>query len=230
MTSRRIVVLVSGNGTNLQALMDAVGTGELNAEIVAVISNKAEAFGLERAARAGIRTEVLEALPDEERGDYDARLASLIAPYRPGLVVLAGWMRLFTTGFCTKHRIINLHPAKPGLFPGLHAIQRSYDAWKAGELNESGVMVHWVPDSSVDAGPVIVWRPVPFLPGDSIDDFEARVHAIEHEVLLEATAQALDSVQTTARRQTIDLAAEDASPPTIPARTETQEVRNVPLK
>ncbi len=189
----RLVVLASGNGSNLQAILDAVTEGRLDAEVVAVVSNDHEAFALQRAAAAGVETVVL---PHEgrDRADYDTELAYTVATFGPDLVVLAGWNRLLTSAFVSHHITINLHPAKPGAFPGLGAIERAYDGWRAGRVDHGGVMVHYVPDEGVDDGPVIAWEPVPFEPGDTLEAFEARVHRVEHRLLVESIATALDTL------------------------------------
>ena len=188
----RLVVLVSGGGTNLQALLDACAAGRLDAEVAAVVSNRPDAFALSRAEAAGVATEVV-APAGRDRGQYDAALADVVASHRPDLVVLAGWLRILTAPFLDRFagRVLNLHPARPGSFPGLHAIERAYQAWRDGEVDEGGVMVHLVPDERVDAGPVVAWRPVPFSPGDTLETFQARVHDVEHQVLVEAVATVL---------------------------------------
>jgi phosphoribosylglycinamide formyltransferase-1 len=113
-------------------------------------------------------------------------------------VVLAGWLRILTSAFLDRFagRVLNLHPAQPGQFPGLRAIERAFEAWQAGRIDAGGVMVHLVPDEEVDAGPVVTWRPVPFEAGDTLADFEARVHAVEHELLVDAVALVLGGAGT----------------------------------
>lgn len=193
----RLVVLVSGRGSNLQALLDACAGHRLDAEVVAVVSNRPGAPALERAEAAGAAA---VALPVEgrERGEYDARLAEVVQGHRPDLVVLAGWMRILSTRFLDQFagHVLNLHPALPGTFPGLHSIERAYEAWCRGEIDEGGVMVHLVPDEEVDAGPVVAWRPVPFLLGDDLESYEQRVHRAEHEVLIEGVAKVLGAAGT----------------------------------
>ena len=196
----RIAVLVSGNGSNLQALIDAVETNALEVEIVVVASNRSDAFGLERARQAQIPTISPTTVPlpaeGEERSTYDRRLAEAVAAYAPDVVVLAGWMRILTMEFLGRFPVLNLHPAKPGAFPGIHAIERAFSAWGAGEVDESGVMVHWVPDEGVDSGPVIAWEPVGFEAGDTIESFEARLRETEHRLLVAAVATATATVRT----------------------------------
>lgn len=189
----RIVVLASGGGTNCQALIDACTDGLLDAEIVAVVTNKVDAGVVARAARAGIECCVVDhrgSDPDERRR-ADARLIDVVASFRPDLVVLAGWMRILGAEVGSAFPIINLHPAKPGEFPGIRSIERAFEAWTAGEIVESGVMVHWVPDEGVDVGPVIVTEAVPFLPGDTLDTFADRLHAVEHRLIVDAARTAL---------------------------------------
>lgn len=186
----KLVVLVSGNGSNLQAVIDACAAGRLEAEVVAVVSNVAGVYALERAEAAGIPT-VVATHKGRERAAYDAELAALVAGYEPDLVVLAGWNRLLTSKFLSQHTTINLHPAQPGAFPGLGAIEAAYEAWRAGTVDAGGVMVHHVPDEGVDDGPVILWEPVPFEPGDTLARFTERVHATEHRLLVAAIGTVL---------------------------------------
>lgn len=186
----RLVVLVSGNGSNLQAVLDACGRGELAAEVVAVVSNSGSAYALERAQAAGVPT-VVALHQGRPRADYDADLAQTVAAFAPDLVVLAGWNRLLTTAFLSKHTTINLHPAQPGAFPGLGAIEAAFEAWQRGEISQGGVMVHHVPDEGVDDGPLIDWAPVDFEPGDTLARYQARVHGVEHRLLVSAIAACL---------------------------------------
>jgi formyltetrahydrofolate-dependent phosphoribosylglycinamide formyltransferase len=193
-STARLVVLVSGNGSNLQAVLDACADGRLAAEVVAVVSNNSNAYALQRAEAAGVDT-VVAPHDGRERADYDNELAYTVASYGPDLVVLAGWNRLLTSVFVSHHVTINLHPAKPGAFPGLGAINKAYDAWQEGRIDSGGVMVHYVPDEGVDSGPVIAWESVPFEAGDTLDAFEARVHEVEHRLLVDGIATALDTVR-----------------------------------
>lgn len=188
---KRLAVLISGSGTNLQAIIDAVHEGRLAAQIVVVVSNRRDAYGLVRAARAGIPTLYFPLKPYRDAGrsreEYDADLAERVAAYAPDLVVLAGWMHVLSPAFLARFagRVLNLHPALPGQFPGTHAIQRAYEAYRRGEIAHTGVMVHWaVPE--VDAGAVVAQAEVPILPTDTPEDLEARVHRTEHRLLVEA--------------------------------------------
>jgi phosphoribosylglycinamide formyltransferase 1 len=188
----RVVVLISGNGSNLQAILDACASGELNAQVGAVISNKRDAFGLERARRANVPTIVKPKFKEQDRRIYDAELAELVAAYQPDWIVLAGWMRVLSSAFLDQfpNHVVNLHPALPGTFPGTHAIERAYAAYRAGEITHTGVMVHLVPDEGVDVGPMLAQEIVPIKADDTLDDLEARVHAVEHRLLV-ATLKSL---------------------------------------
>lgn len=183
----RLVVMVSGSGTNLQAVLDAVGSGRLAAEVVAVVSNRAGVRALERAAAAGVPSVHVAANPGEARADYDARLADVIAGFDPDWIVLAGWMRILTMSFLGwfPGRVLNLHPALPGELPGVDAIARAWDEARTGRRTASGVMVHLVPDEGVDDGPVLATRTVPIDATTSQEGFEAAMHAAEHDLLVE---------------------------------------------
>ncbi len=183
-----IVVLISGHGSNLQAILDACTCGELNAHVVAVISNKRDAFGLERAQRANVPAIVKLKAKEQDRRAYDAELADLVASYQPDWVVLAGWMRVLSSAFLDRfpRRVVNLHPALPGAFPGTHAIDRAYAAHRAGEIDRTGVMVHLVPDEGVDDGPVLAQEIISIDHDDTLESLEARIHAVEHRLLVAA--------------------------------------------
>lgn len=187
----RLAVLVSGSGTNLQAILEAISARQLKAEVVLVVSNRWDAYGLIRANKAGVSTLYFPLKPYTDAGQpreaYDADLAAHIAAYQPDLIVLAGWMHILSPAFlgCFPDRVINLHPALPNMFPGIHAIERAYEAYQHGEIEHSGCIVHTV-IPEIDAGTVIVSRAVPILPEDSLVDFEVRMHAAEHEIIVEA--------------------------------------------
>lgn len=192
---RKLVVLISGSGSNLQAILDACASGELCAQIVAVISNKPDAFGLERARRANVPAVVKLKSQAQDRRAYDAELADLVLSYQPDWIVLAGWMRVLSSEFLDRfpNRVINLHPALPGTFPGTHAIQRAFDAYQRGEIQHTGVMVHLVPDEGVDCGPVLAHEIVPINQADTLDVLELRIHAVEHRILVATIRQLTDS-------------------------------------
>jgi formyltetrahydrofolate-dependent phosphoribosylglycinamide formyltransferase len=192
----RLAVLISGNGSNLQAIIDATRTGRLDAQVVVVVSNRKDAFGLIRAEQASIPTRYHPLKPYRDRGQnrqvYDADLADLLAAFKPEWIVLAGWMHIFSNAFLSRFpdRVINLHPALPGQFPGAHAIADAFVAYRRHEIEHTGIMVHLVPDERVDEGPVLATRVVPILPQDSEETLAARIHAAEHTLLVD-TLQAL---------------------------------------
>jgi formyltetrahydrofolate-dependent phosphoribosylglycinamide formyltransferase len=187
----RIVVMISGSGTNLQALINAVQAGELATDIVGVVSNRKAAFGLQRAAQAQIETLYFPLKPYVEQGlsreAYDADLAARVADFEPDLIVLAGWMHVLSEDFLSHFpdQVINLHPALPGAFPGLNAVERTFEAYQKGEVAHGGVMIHYVVPE-VDAGPVIAEAVVPITPEDSLETFTARLHGVEHKLIVTA--------------------------------------------
>jgi phosphoribosylglycinamide formyltransferase 1 len=182
----RLVVLISGNGSNLQAILDACTASELDAEVISVISNKADAYGLTRARNAGIETIYFAKLENESRRDYDSRLADYVTGKLPDYIVLAGWMRILTPAFLSNfpNHVVNLHPALPDTFPGTHAIERAFEAYQRGEIKHTGIMVHLVPDEGVDNGPVLATEIVPINKDDTLVTLETRVHETEHELLV----------------------------------------------
>lgn len=186
---KRLIVLVSGYGSNLQAILNASTQGELPAKVVAVISDRADAFALQRAIDAGVPAIPLPFCKaiHINRAGYDEVLADVIEPYRPDLIVCAGWMRILSPGFVRRFsgKIINLHPALPGMFPGAHGIEDAFNAFQRGEISHTGVMVHYV-DEGVDTGPVIAKAEVPIYSTDSLKDLEKRVHDAEHTLLVQA--------------------------------------------
>jgi phosphoribosylglycinamide formyltransferase 1 len=183
----RLVVLISGNGSNLQAILDACTSGALPATVVSAVSNKADAYGLVRARKAGVEAVYFPKQEHESRVEYDARLAAYVSSCQSDYIILAGWMRILSAAFlsCFPDRVINLHPALPGTFPGMHAIERAYAAYQRGDIKKTGVMVHFVPDEGVDNGPVLGLQEICFMPGEGLEQFEARVHDVEHKLLVD---------------------------------------------
>lgn len=183
----RLVVLISGEGTNLQAILDACRDAVLPARVTAVFSNRGSAPGLERAHQAGVPAIAFPKPREMDRLAYDRSLAEAVLEYAPDWVVLAGWMRLLSMCFLSQFpgRVVNIHPALPGTFPGVEAIERAYQAWQAGKIDHSGVMVHLVPDEGIDSGPVLAQETVAFQPGDTLDHFASRIHAVEHRLYVE---------------------------------------------
>ncbi|GHJ89782.1 hypothetical protein NliqN6_6184 [Naganishia liquefaciens] len=230
----RITVLISGSGTNLQALMDAAGSDRLpNAQITYVVSSRSNVKGLERAANhnppipssvCALKTFV-NRNPGATRIDYDKEVARRVVESRPDLVVLAGWMHILSPEFlaildgtvapppvpayvlATQNAstplseepthfpipIINLHPALPGAFDGANAIDRAYGAAQKGEIQKTGVMVHKVVPE-VDAGEPLVVREVPCVKGETLEDLEKKMHAVEHEIIVDGARKVLESL------------------------------------
>jgi len=178
----RIVVLASGSGTNLQAILDKLH-GQGLVEVVAVGSDKPGAGALKRATDAGVDTAVFPAAAYADRMGRDAAMGDWVESHHPGLVVLAGYMQLLTEPFVARFagRIVNIHPALLPEFPGLDAIGQALGAG----VQETGVTVHFV-DEGVDTGPVIVQRRVPVPVGRERQVLEAAVHNVEHELYPEA--------------------------------------------
>jgi phosphoribosylglycinamide formyltransferase-1 len=186
----RLVVLASGNGSNLQAILDACRDGHLAADVVAVVSDRPAATALSRATVADVQAVPLPPGPGEPRSDYDTRLADAVDDFDPDVVVLAGWMRILTMSFLARFpgRVVNLHPALPGELPGTHAIERAWHEALAGERTRTGVMVHLVPDEGVDSGPVLATATVPIQPDDTLESLSARIHTTEHRLLIATLA------------------------------------------
>lgn len=195
-------VLVSGNGTNLQAVLDAVGDGSLDARVRVVISNRAGVRALERAERAGVPWLVVSHKDFASREAFDAALADALATHGAEWVLLAGFMRVLSRGFLARfpHRVLNIHPALLPAFPGTHAIRQALDYG----VTLTGCTVHLV-DGGVDTGPVLAQRAVQVLPNDSEESLAARIHPIEHELLVETLRRLstgeLDALAVERRRQ-----------------------------
>ncbi|KAJ5727718.1 hypothetical protein N7493_005538 [Penicillium malachiteum] len=208
-TPVRTTVLISGNGSNLQAVIDQIAAGNLNANIIRVLSNRKDAFGLERARKANIPTQYHNlvkykkqhpATPEgvqAAREEYDAELARLILADQPELVVCLGFMHILSPQFLeplelAKVRIINLHPALPGAFNGVNAIERAHAAWVEGKIDKTGVMIHDV-ISEVDMGTPILVKEIPFRKGEDedIEVFEKRVHETEWGTVIEGVGLVL---------------------------------------
>ena len=203
---RRIAVLASGSGTNLQALLDATAGGTLEAEVAVVVSDRADAGALRRAAAAGVAT---VSLPLGNRNDpvvrqaYDRRLAEVIHAFEPDLIVLAGWMLILTPVFLDRFpgRIVNVHPAllpdgggievltSHGRLPALRGPRAVRDALRR-RLPATGATVHYV-TTTVDSGPVILKEEVPVLPDDDEIRLHERIKSVEHRLLPRAVAMAL---------------------------------------
>ena len=175
----RLVILISGSGSNLQAFIDAIARGELHAQIVAVISNKPTALGVQRADAAGIPTAVIDHQQFADRETFDAALRDCVQQFQPDLVILAGFMRILTPVFLRPFigRLLNIHPSLLPKYPGLHTHQRAIDA---GDL-EAGATVHFVTEE-LDGGPAIIQAHVPVQSTDTAEHLAARVLQVEHRI------------------------------------------------
>lgn len=184
-----IVILVSGNGSNMQALIEAARrdrwASRFGARIGSVISNRPQALALQKAAAAGIATRVVDHTLHATRGDFDAALMTSIDEDAPALVLLAGFMRVLTPGFVAHYtgRLVNIHPSLLPAFPGLHTHQRALDAG----CRVAGATVHWV-NETLDGGAIIDQVVVPIVAGDSADSLAARVLSQEHLLFPRAVA------------------------------------------
>ncbi|KAF2719988.1 phosphoribosylglycinamide formyltransferase [Polychaeton citri CBS 116435] len=211
----RVTVLISGTGSNLQALIDACGSGQIpDAAIVRVVSDRKNVRGLERAEQAGIPTATHGILPykqkhphpedskkmsDEARSAYDTELARIVLADRPEMVVCAGFMRILTPSFLGPLQqasvpIINLHPALHGDLTGAGCIERAWEEYQAGERKSSGVMIHHV-IADVDMGEPIVQRVVEMEGCSTVEDFQQRVHASEHPLIVEGTTVIVQKIR-----------------------------------
>jgi phosphoribosylglycinamide formyltransferase-1 len=185
LSSKRVAVLISGEGSNLQALIDAARARTLGAEIAAVVSNRRAARGLERARNAGISAHYLGAARGQERQEYDAALAALLAPHEPDLIVLAGFMRIVGPPFIEQFagRLLNIHPSLLPKFPGLDTHRRVLEARERWH----GATVHFV-TADLDAGPAVLQYRLAVHAGDTSESLAARVHVGEHIILPRAVA------------------------------------------
>ena len=187
--NRNLAVLISGRGSNLQAIIRAIAEGRLDARIAIVISNRAEAAGLDRAREAGIATLCLSHKSFATREDYDRRLVDELRARDVGLVCLAGFMRLLSAVFIDAfpNAILNIHPALLPAFPGLEA---QHQAWEHG-VKVSGATVHLV-TCDLDAGPIVLQAAVPVFDDDTADTLAARILIEEHRIYPEAIRLVLD--------------------------------------
>ena len=187
--NQRLGVLISGRGSNLQALIDAIARGRLDASIAVVISNREDAAGLERARVAGIEAICLSHRAFATRDEYDRALVKELRARDVGLVCLAGFMRLVGTPLIDAfpNRILNIHPSLLPAFPGLDAQKQAIDHG----VKVSGVTVHLV-TAELDGGPIVVQRAVPVIPGDTADSLAARILEEEHRAYPDAVQMILD--------------------------------------
>ena len=185
----KIVVLISGNGSNLQQIIDHIASGQIKAEISAVISNRPDVFGLKRAEKAGIPAIVLDHTQFTDRAAFDQSLAQIVESYQPDLVVLAGFMRILSDTFVEqfKQRLINIHPSLLPKYKGLHTHKRALE----DKQKEHGASVHFV-IPELDAGSVILQGVVPVKADDTEETLEKRVHQIEYIIYPKAIQWLVD--------------------------------------
>ena len=179
MTQKSIVILISGSGTNLQAIIDAVNNGQIKATISAVISNRADAKGLQRAQNADIKTVFIDPKIHDDRASFDQALTSEVDKYKPDLIVLAGFMRILSDRFISRYKdsILNIHPSLLPEFKGLHTHRRVLESSK----HIHGASVHFV-SNELDSGPVVLQAEVPVMTGDSEESLAQRVLQQEHVI------------------------------------------------
>ncbi len=191
----RLVVLMSGDGVDLQAVLEACASGELNARVVAVISDEHKAAGVQTARRAGLHTAVLPRAKGEAHREYAARLADLVASFHPDWVVLSGWDKIPGAPFLSRfpNRILHLHPALPSAFPGSHAVERAFYAFCRDEIDHTGVMVQLLSGEGDESGPILGHEQVPIEPDDTIESLEARVRAAGGQLLVATLKQLVNA-------------------------------------
>lgn len=199
MAEKRIVVMISGSGSNLQAIIDAIAGGHVNGRIAAVLSNKAGVFGLERAEKAGIPQIVIDHKGFENRESFDAAMIEAIDAYQPDLIVMAGFMRILSGRFIQHYqgRMLNIHPSLLPKYKGLNTHQRAIDA---GDT-QHGCTVHFVTEE-LDGGPLAIQAPIAILADDTADSLQQRVHSAEHKIYpLAVEWFCADRLQTTVSGQ-----------------------------
>lgn len=176
---KRVAVFISGGGSNMLSLADACAASDFPAEIVAVISDKPSAGGIEKAAARGIRTFVFERKAYAGKPEHEAAILAALDVVKPDILCLAGYMRLFSAEFIGRYegRILNIHPALLPLFPGLHVVQRALDAG----MKITGCTVHFVTEG-MDEGPIVAQGAVPVIAGDTVETLAARVLTAEHKI------------------------------------------------
>lgn len=190
MSKKRVAVLISGSGSNLQALIDAASHTDYPAEIMVVVSNKDDAYGLERARQAGIRTEVLRHKAYPTREAYDEAMHTLLESYSIDIVCLAGFMRILSEDFVEKWngRMLNIHPSLLPAYRGLHTHERAL----ADGAKTAGCTVHYVVPE-LDAGPIILQAEVPVMADDTPETLAARVLQQEHRIYPAALRQVCEA-------------------------------------
>lgn len=201
-TPLRLGVLISGSGTNLQAIIDRIQEGALDATVELVVSSRPDAYGLKRAEAAGIQTLTLSKEIYQDPFTADEVIASELVARQVDYVIMAGYMRMVHAPILASfpNRVVNLHPALLPSFKGAHAIQDAYDYG----VKVTGVTVHFA-DDKYDCGPIIAQRPVPIEEGWTVDELESHIHAVEHDLypqVIQALAE--DRVHVEGRKVLVD--------------------------
>ena len=189
MLTKKIAVLFSGGGSNLEAILQSLHGkvfGETRIEVALTLTNKANAGGIAKATKYGLQSVVIEHVNFASREEFDAAVVAQIKRANVDLTVLAGFMRILTPVFTRQIRAINLHPSLLPLFKGAHAIKESFDS----DMKVGGVSVHWVSEE-LDGGAIIAQRAFEKGAGMSFEAYEAKIHAFEHEILPETIVQIL---------------------------------------
>lgn len=217
---KRIIILISGNGSNLQAIINEIHHKKLDANILAVISNRKNAYGLIRARNNNIKTEYLPFISSKiTRNDYDLLLQNTINNYKPELIVCAGWMHVLSSTFINYFNqqrvpIINLHPALPNMIPGKNSISDALVLFKQNKIKHTGIMVHHV-IPEIDAGSVINTQIVKIYKNDSINDLKARIQYFEKQTLITAIKNIMSNYQFLKQGKVRDIYRDESSPDTL---------------
>ena len=179
----KLAVLISGNGSNLQAIIDAIQSGQLNAEISVVISNRSDAYGITRAKQAGIQSSVIDSSQFTLQDEFEAQISSVLEQHPVDIIVLAGFMKILSAAFVNRYlgKLINIHPSLLPKYQGLHTHKRALEAADT----KHGATVHYV-IPELDSGPIILQASVPIREDDDIETLANRVHEIEHQIYPEA--------------------------------------------
>lgn len=189
----QLAILISGNGSNLQSIIDAIELGKLNAQIKAVVANNSDAYGLVRATRHGLNTRIIDHRDFQGREQYDAVLQRYLESIAVDYIVLAGFMRILGTGIIKafEHRILNIHPSLLPAYKGLNTHQRALD----DGATQHGVSIHLV-TAELDDGPIICQAKYPVEAGDRVEDMQARGHRLEHRMYPQVLGWLSDKILT----------------------------------
>ncbi len=192
-----LVVLISGDSPALQAILDACASGTLHAQVVAVISDKPDGQGLDRAQKARVHSIAKVKPKSQERREYEAELAELISSFQPDWLVLAGWTHPLSAAFIDDlpQQIISIHPALPGAFPGTLAVERAYYAYCRDEIDETGVTIYSVCQEGDDCGPVLAQQTVPIFEDDTVETLEERIQTVEQSLIVKVLQELVSAAE-----------------------------------